>query len=75
MKAYTWEVIRDRLSFHIGDFTEQMYVEGRATGCYTTGLVTESEEGVFSFSLMIHNIGVAVAIRWAPGPFDPTGHA
>lgn len=65
------EIVPDRLAVHWGDFTEQMYLEGAATGCYTTGLVTESEEGVFSFSFMIHNWGFGVTLRWAPGPYDP----
>jgi len=63
------EVIKDRLAVHWGDFSDQMYVEGYEQGCATTGLVTESEPGVFAVSFMIHNHGLGLTVRWAPGPY------
>ena len=65
------ELWKDRVSVHIGDFTEAMFVHGRDEGTYITGLVTESEKGNFGFALLVYNIGIGIALRFTPGPWKP----
>ena len=66
-----FELWPHRISIHIGDFTPHMFAEGHAAGVYTTGIVTESEPGMFSFAFLVYSVGIGIALRFRPGPWTP----
>ena len=66
-----FELWPHRVSVHIGDFTEALFLPGYDEAVRITGLMTESEPGVFGFVLMAHNWGIGICLRFRPGPWTP----
>ena len=67
----SFEPWRDRISVHIGDFTPSLFVEGHDAGVYISGIVTESEPGVFGFAVLLSGVGIGISMRFRPGPWTP----
>lgn len=57
---YAKELINDHLMVCAGDFTQTI---DATNATKVTGMVTESEPGLFQFALVIHNIGIGVAFK------------
>lgn len=67
-----FELWPHRVAVHAGDFgpaiSDPDYTEMKVN---ITGLMTESEPGVFGFAILIHNWGIGICLRFRKGPWTP----